>query len=122
MVADTLCRGHRDAVPAGAGFVEVDLLDGPAPTFWPSRLPVSRDTASTTSATGAGYSVREVPDAARSVTGRDIPSADEGRRAGDPAALVASSARIREELGWKPRKPDLKDIVADAWDLLHRQR
>ncbi|HEV2070370.1 MAG TPA: NAD-dependent epimerase/dehydratase family protein, partial [Acidimicrobiales bacterium] len=71
---------------------------------------------------GAGYSVREVLDAARSVTGRDIPSVDEGRRAGDPAALVASSGRIRDELGWKPRKTDLKDIVADAWDFLHRQR
>lgn len=71
---------------------------------------------------GAGYSVREVLDAARSVTGRDIPSVDEGRRAGDPAALVAASAQIREELGWTPVKPDLKDIVADAWDFLHRQR
>ena len=70
---------------------------------------------------GAGYSVREVLDAARSVTGRDISSVDEPRRAGDPAALVASSRRIGEELGWKARKPDLKEMVADAWEFLQRQ-
>ncbi len=53
--------------------------------------------------TGHGYSVREVIDAARRVTGREIPAIEEARRPGDPAALVASADRVREELGWTPR-------------------
>ena len=69
---------------------------------------------------GEGFSVREVLEAARSVTGRDIPSVDGPRRAGDPAVLVASSTRIRSELGWEPQKADLKTMVADAWAFLNR--
>jgi UDP-glucose 4-epimerase len=64
--------------------------------------------------TGHGYSVREVVEAARRVTGREIPARDEGRRPGDPAALVAASDRIRAELGWEPRK-GLEEMIADAW-------
>jgi UDP-glucose 4-epimerase len=64
--------------------------------------------------TGDGYTVKEVIDAARRVTGRDITAIEEPRRAGDPAALVAASDRIREELGWTPEK-GLDDMVADAW-------
>jgi UDP-glucose 4-epimerase len=64
--------------------------------------------------TGDGYSVREVVEAARRVTGREIPAREEPRRDGDPAALVASSERIREELGWEPRK-GLDEMIADAW-------
>jgi UDP-glucose 4-epimerase len=64
--------------------------------------------------TGDGYSVREVIEAARRVTGREIPVRDEGRRAGDPPELVASNARAREELGWNPRR-GLEDMIADAW-------
>ena len=60
--------------------------------------------------TGHGYSVREVIDAARRVTGREIPAIEEARRPGDPAALVASADRAREELGWTPRaRPRLDD-------------
>ena len=69
---------------------------------------------------GAGFSVREVIEAARSVTGREIPTVEAPRRAGDPAVLVASSDRIRSELGWAPEKPDLKSMVADAWDHLRQ--
>jgi UDP-glucose 4-epimerase len=61
-----------------------------------------------------GFSVREVIEAARRVTGREIPVKEEPRRPGDPAQLVASSARIREELGWEPEK-DLETTIADAW-------
>jgi UDP-glucose 4-epimerase len=61
-----------------------------------------------------GYSVREVIDAARRVTGRDVPVSEEPRRAGDPAQLVASSTLIREALGWRPEK-DLDAMIADAW-------
>jgi UDP-glucose 4-epimerase len=63
---------------------------------------------------GRGFSVKQVIDAARRVTGRAIPMREEGRRAGDPAELVASSERIRAELGWEPRK-DLDAMIADAW-------
>jgi UDP-glucose 4-epimerase len=64
--------------------------------------------------TGDGYTVREVIEAARRVTGQEIPVREEGRRAGDPPALVAANARAREELGWEPRR-GLDEMIADAW-------
>ncbi len=64
---------------------------------------------------GTGFSVRQVLEAAATVTGRHIPSVDGGRRPGDPAILVASSRRVRSELGWEPRQPELEAMVADAW-------
>ena len=54
-------------------------------------------------------------DAARNVTGAEIPTREAARRPGDPPMLVAASARIQSELGWKPRKPALEGMVADAW-------
>ena len=67
---------------------------------------------------GSGFSVREVVKAARRVTGRPIEAVEAPRRSGDPSVLVASSALIREELGWVPEKPSLEDIVYDAWDWM----
>ena len=64
--------------------------------------------------TGDGYTVREVIDAARRVTGREIVVREEGRRAGDPPELVAANDRARDELGWAPRR-DLEAMIADAW-------
>ena len=64
--------------------------------------------------TGTGYTVREVIDACRRVTGRPIRATDQPRRPGDPAALVAASNRITADLGWKPEL-GLDRIVADAW-------
>ena len=64
---------------------------------------------------GAGFSVREVIEAARTVTGHPIPADEAPRRAGDPAVLVASSQRARELLGWAPTRRELAGIVADAW-------
>jgi UDP-glucose 4-epimerase len=64
---------------------------------------------------GTGFSVREVIEAARRVTGHPLPAEDAPRRPGDPATLVASSGRARELLGWEPRRRDLDAIVADAW-------
>ncbi len=64
---------------------------------------------------GDGYTVREVIDAARRVTGRDIPVRVGARRPGDPAVLVASSARIKRELGWTPERQDLPTIISSAW-------
>lgn len=65
---------------------------------------------------GQGYTVREVVETAREVTGCPIPAIDTARRPGDPPTLVASSERLRQELGWRPRYPDLRDIVQSAWD------
>jgi len=64
---------------------------------------------------GAGYSVRQVLDCARKVTGRDVPVQMGPRRAGDPAVLVASSQRIAQELGWKPEHQSLEAIIESAW-------
>jgi UDP-glucose 4-epimerase len=65
---------------------------------------------------GQGYSVREVIETARQVTGHPIPAVVGPRRPGDPAVLVAASDRIRRELGWEPRHAELKDIIQSAWD------
>ena len=70
---------------------------------------------------GQGFSVREVVDSVRRVTGHPIPVVEEPRRDGDPAVLVASSRRIMEELGWKPQFSSLDDIVRSAW-IWHQQR
>ncbi|MFJ2747285.1 UDP-glucose 4-epimerase GalE [Streptomyces sp. NPDC087297] len=64
---------------------------------------------------GEGFTVREVIDSVRRVTGRTIPEVIRPRRPGDPAVLVASATRARERLGWRPRHTDLDSIVADAW-------
>ncbi|MDK2888367.1 MAG: UDP-glucose 4-epimerase [Thermoanaerobacter sp.] len=63
-----------------------------------------------------GYSVREVIEVACRVTGRNIPVKEGDRRPGDPAVLVASSRRIRKELGWRPRYGDLETIIGTAWE------
>ena len=64
---------------------------------------------------GNGFSVREVIDTARAVTGREIPVEYGERRAGDPARLVADSRQAQTELGWTPHRADLATIIADAW-------
>jgi UDP-glucose 4-epimerase len=66
---------------------------------------------------GTGFSVKQVIDTCREVTGHPIPAKVAPRRAGDPASLVASSQGARDDLGWQPRRADLKTIVQDAWDF-----
>ncbi|MCX0246605.1 UDP-glucose 4-epimerase GalE [Streptomyces drozdowiczii] len=66
---------------------------------------------------GNGFSVREVIAVARKVTGHPIPEVVVSRRPGDPATLVASSARARERLGWVPRRSNLSEMIQDAWDF-----
>lgn len=66
---------------------------------------------------GTGFSVREVIEACRKVTGHPIPAEIKDRRPGDPPALVAASDRARDELGWKPEHVDLTTIVRDAWEF-----
>jgi UDP-glucose 4-epimerase len=70
---------------------------------------------------GRGFSVREVIESARRVTGHAIPAEVQPRRPGDPAVLVASSEKAIRELGWKPRYTQLDDIVRTAW-IWHRKR
>jgi UDP-glucose 4-epimerase len=64
---------------------------------------------------GAGFSVKQVIETAREITGHAIPAIVGPRRAGDPATLVASSEKIRRELGWQPQYPSLAAIVDSAW-------
>ncbi|MFJ4515839.1 UDP-glucose 4-epimerase GalE [Streptomyces sp. NPDC088816] len=66
---------------------------------------------------GSGFSVREVVETVRRVTGHPVPETVAPRRAGDPAVLVASAAAAREKLGWNPSRTDLAGIVADAWEF-----
>jgi len=64
---------------------------------------------------GQGYTVREVIDTAREVAEQDFPAVEAARREGDAASLVAASDKAKSELGWQPKYPDLKDIIASAW-------
>jgi UDP-glucose 4-epimerase len=70
---------------------------------------------------GKGFSVKEVIACARCVTGHAIPAVNEPRRAGDPAILVASSEKAREELGWRPQFAELETIIGSAWQYLQRR-
>lgn len=71
--------------------------------------------------TGTGFSVVEVIEACRRVTGHPIPAQVAARRAGDPAVLVASSARATADLGWRPELTSLDTIVGDAWQLIQQR-
>lgn len=79
------------------------------------RLRQGGDSAVYNLGNGQGFSVKQLIDIARQVTGREIPARIEPRRAGDPAVLIASSSRAREELGWNPSRSRLEDIISSAW-------
>jgi UDP-glucose 4-epimerase len=98
----------RDYVHVG-DLAEAHLLAVPAPAAGEHRI--------YNLGNGTGFSVREVVDAVRQVTGHPVPVVVGARRAGDPARLVASSDRIRADLGWTPQHTDLAGIVRDAWDV-----
>jgi UDP-glucose 4-epimerase len=72
--------------------------------------------------TGRGHTVREVLRTVEQATGRKVPYAIAPRRAGDPAELVADSAKLRAALGWKPLRSDLRQIVGDAWAFFSKSR
>jgi UDP-glucose 4-epimerase len=65
---------------------------------------------------GSGFSVKQVIDVAREVTGHAIPADVQPRREGDPARLIASSEKLRRELGWSPKYPELKQIIGSSWE------
>ncbi len=65
---------------------------------------------------GSGFSVKEIVEAARDVTGREIEARIEPRRAGDPSTLIASNKKAETILGWKPQITNIKDIIQSAWD------
>jgi len=69
---------------------------------------------------GSGYSVRQVIDTAREVTGKEIPTKVAPRRAGDPAVLIASSEKINRELAWQPMNQDLRVIIESAWKWMQK--
>ena len=94
---------------AAAHLLALDALDG-GPAFRVYNLGCG----------GNGYTVREVIDTARRVTGREIPVRVAGRRPGDPATLVASSERIRQDLGWDRERQQLDTIIESAWVFLTR--
>jgi UDP-glucose 4-epimerase len=68
-----------------------------------------------------GYSVKQIIESARAITGHPIPAITDKRRAGDPAVLVADSARIRAELGWQPVYEDIDAIIRTAWEWHQRE-
>lgn len=70
---------------------------------------------------GSGFSVKEVIETARRVTGRDIPAVERDRRPGDPPALIGSSEKARSILGWQPQYSDLEQIITHAWNW-HQKR
>jgi UDP-glucose 4-epimerase len=72
--------------------------------------------------TGRGYSVREVIETVRRVTGRDFNVRETGRRPGDPAELVAAVDRAKQVLGWSPEESDLENIVRTAWNWMCTRR
>lgn len=69
---------------------------------------------------GKGFSVRQVIDSARRITGKPIEVVESPRRPGDPAVLVASSEKIRRELNWNPRYPELDAIISSAWEWMQK--
>jgi UDP-glucose 4-epimerase len=97
-----------------ADLADAHLLALPAPAAGEHRI------YNLGNGNGTGFSVQEVIDAVRQVTGHPVPVVVGERRAGDPAQLVASSDRIRADLGWTPKHTDLADIVRDAWKIAGR--
>lgn len=70
---------------------------------------------------GAGYTVREVIETAGEITGLDIPVRIADRRSGDPAVLIADSAKIKNDLGWQPEFQDLSVIIRSAWEFMRKR-
>lgn len=70
--------------------------------------------------TGNGFTVMEIIEAARVITGHPIPAEIVGRREGDPAMLVSGGTKAKDVLGWEPRRGDVRDVISDAWGFLSK--
>lgn len=134
VIIDNLLTGYRAAVHPAATFYKGDIRDR---AFLDSVFEKEKDidavihfAASSLAAkylmdgngsdvfnlgNGVGFTVREVIDVARKVTGHPVPAGVEDRRAGDPAFLIASSEKARKVLGWDPKFADLSTIISSAW-------
>jgi UDP-glucose 4-epimerase len=97
---------------AEAHLLALEALAKPEPS--PSRLIYNLGN-------GKGFSVREVIDSVRRVTGKPIKVEEHPRRPGDPAVLIAGSEAIARDLGWKPKHSELDSIISSAWEW-HQQR
>jgi len=82
------------------------------------KLEAGADNIQCNLGTGTGFSVKQVIDAARQVTGHAIPATVEGRREGDPPELVSGGTRAFDLLGWKPERAGIVDIIGDAWRFM----
>lgn len=85
------------------------------------RMERTRESAAYNLGNGAGFTIREVIETAKAITGVAIPVVESGRREGDPAVLVADAAKARKELGWKPEFADLATIIRHAWAWEQKQ-
>ncbi|MFP3959069.1 MAG: UDP-glucose 4-epimerase GalE [Spirochaetaceae bacterium] len=114
--------GNDYDTPDGTGvrdYIHVtDLADAHVRAL--DRLEARSESMSLNLGSERGITVLEMLEAARRLTGRDIPARVAGRRAGDPARLVAESARAREALGWTPRYSDVDTLVATSWRAYRR--
>lgn len=106
IVFDNLSQGHLAAVHPDAVFIEGDLAD---------RGAIESQSRIYNLGNGLGFSVKQVIETARDVTGHEIPAKVVARRPGDVATLVAGSDKIRHELGWQPEFPDIRQIIESAW-------
>lgn len=96
----------------------MDLVD--AHILAVDRLRAGKGSATYNLGNGTGFSVKQVVDAVRNVTGHAIPAQVADRRAGDPAKLIASSEKALQELGWTPQYADLHTIIQSAWDWFQK--
>lgn len=96
----------------------MDLVD--AHILAVDRLRAGKGSATYNLGNGTGFSVKQVVDAVRNVTGHAIPAQVADRRAGDPAKLIASSEKALQELGWTPQYADLHTIIQNAWDWFQK--
>lgn len=121
-VADNFQTGHIEAIHPEARFYEGDIRDyihvtdlAAAHVLAMEYLAGGGDSDVFNLGNGVGFSVAEIIDKARAVTGHEIPSVMEARRPGDPAVLVASNEKARRVLGWEPEFDDIERIIETAW-------
>ena len=129
VVVDNLETGFRKAVHQDAKFYQGDIRDkafvrdyihvndlAQAHILAMEYLRKGNESNIFNLGNGVGFTVKEVVETARKVTGHPIPAKEEPRRAGDPSTLIASSEKAKKILGWKPKFDDLETIITTAWE------